>query len=273
MTLLPDLSTPRVMAIINITPDSFYSVSRTMDAEAILARMNAAAREGADIFDIGAYSSRPGAAEVSVAEEIERLGKAMEIVRREFPAMPVSIDTFRVEVASEIVKSFGKCIINDISAGELDPSIVDVAARHNLPYIAMHMRGTPLDMQSYAMYDDIATEVLSYFKKKIAWLESRGVGDVIVDPGFGFAKTAGQNFRLLRQMNLLQELGKPLLAGISRKSMIYKTLNITPAEALNGTTALNWECLRQGTSILRVHDVKEAVQTVGLWRAFEGNLR
>lgn len=270
MSLLPDLSSPKVMAIINVTPDSFFAGSRTSCREEILGRAVKAAAGGASILDIGAYSSRPGADDVSPAEETRRLHSAMEVIRKELPQMPLSIDTFRARVAEEIVTSHGPCIINDISAGSLDPDIIDVASKYSLPYIAMHMRGTPQDMQSHTGYDDITGEIIDYFREKLTMLKERGVENVITDPGFGFAKTTEQNYTLLREMHRLRELGKPILAGISRKGMIYKVLGTTPAEALNGTTALHWECLRQGASILRVHDTKEAVETIRLWKMFSG---
>lgn len=259
---------PQVMTIINVTPDSFFAGSRTTESDSIRSRVLKAAEEGADILDVGAYSSRPGADDVTTEDELSRLRPAMDIIRKELPEMPVSIDTFRASVAEAVLKEYGRIIINDISAGGLDPLIIETAAQHNLPYIAMHMRGTPQNMQTLSSYPDITGDVMDYFRDKIDELRRAGINDIIIDPGFGFAKTTEQNYTLLRNMHRLTEFGLPVLAGISRKSMIYKTLDITPAEALNGTTALHWECLRQGASILRVHDTAEAVQVVKLWEAF-----
>lgn len=259
---------PKVMTIVNVTPDSFFAGSRTPNIEDIKARVSQAAEAGTDMFDVGAYSSRPGADDVTPAEEISRLRLAMDVIKKELPGIPVSIDTFRAEVAERIFREYGRIIINDISAGDLDPRIINVAAEHNLPYIAMHMRGTPRDMQTRTSYSNITTDVLEYFHDKTDELRRAGVTEIIVDPGFGFAKTTEQNYELLKNLHRLTELGLPVLAGISRKSMIYKVLDTTPAEALNGTTTLHWECLRQGASILRVHDTAEAAQVVKLWEAF-----
>lgn len=260
----------QVMTIINVTPDSFFAGSRTTESDRIRSRVLEAAAEGADILDVGAYSSRPGADDVTPEDELSRLRPAMDIIRKELPEMPVSIDTFRASVAEAVLREYGRIIINDISAGGLDPRIIAAAARQNLPYIAMHMRGTPQNMQTLSSYPDITGDVMDYFRDKIDELRRAGINDIIIDPGFGFAKTTEQNYTLLRNMHWLTEFRLPVLAGISRKSMIYKTLGITPAEALNGTTALHWECLRQGASILRVHDTAEAVQVVKLWEAFSG---
>lgn len=256
---------PAVMAIVNVTPDSFYSGSRTQEAVAIRERVMKAAAEGADIIDVGGYSSRPGADDVSAEEELRRVSLAVSIIREVLPDMPVSLDTFRSGVAAGVLDKFGACIVNDISAGELDPRIMDVAASFGVPYIAMHMRGTPADMQRRTQYGDIAAEVASYLASRAEAARCAGVSQIILDPGFGFAKTTRQNYDLLAGMDSIVSLGYPVLAGVSRKSMIYKVLDITPAEALNGTTALHWECLRQGAAILRVHDVKAAVETVKLF--------
>ncbi|GHV01012.1 dihydropteroate synthase [Bacteroidia bacterium] len=260
------LASPVVMTIINVTPDSFYGESRTMERDSIRRRIALAVSEGATILDIGGYSSRPGADDVSPREEIARISMAMEVVKENFDGVFVSIDTFRAEVAEAIVARFGPCIINDISAGELDPPIVGVAARYDLPYIAMHMRGTPGTMQQLTDYKDITAEVVAFFEAKIAHLRSRGVERIILDPGFGFAKTVEQNYQLLKDMSALQRFGYPILAGVSRKSMIYKALNITPEEALAGTIALGWEALREGASILRVHDTLPAAQSIDLFK-------
>lgn len=269
--MMLDLSTPRVMAILNVTPDSFYAGSRTPDRAAIECRVRQAVDEGASLIDIGGYSSRSGADEVSVEEEWRRVALGVETVRRIAPGMPVSVDTFRCEVVERTVRTFGEVIINDISAGELDSGMFEVAARYDLPYVAMHMKGTPQTMQSQTSYErDITSEVVDYFRTRVATMLSAGIRRerIILDPGFGFAKTAAQNFELLRGLHRLCGEGFPVLAGLSRKSMIYRTLGCTPAESLAGTIALGWECLRQGARILRVHDVREAVDTVKLFNAF-----
>lgn len=264
-----DLSSPVVMAIVNVTPDSFFAGSRNTTGDAIRRRVRQAVDEGAGMLDVGGYSSRPGAAEVSAEEEFERVAAGMRIIRELCPEIPVSVDTFRASVAERVVDEFGKVIVNDISAGELDPDMIPAVARLKVPYLAMHMRGTPATMQSLTDYDDVTAEVVRYFSHKIDRCVQAGIDDIILDPGFGFAKTVEQNFELLGRMRDLRILERPVLAGISRKTMIWKTLGIKPEEALNGTTALHWECLRQGASILRVHDVKEAVETVRLYGAFD----
>ncbi len=264
----PDFARPQVMAILNVTPDSFYGGSRTPDAEALTARVRAVVAAGASILDVGGCSSRPGASEVPPEEELRRVLAGVEICRREAPATAVSVDTFRASVVEAVVERFGPVIVNDISAGGIDPAIVAVAARHDLPYIAMHMRGTPATMQSLCTYDDVTEAVVGYFRRRVAELRAAGVRRLILDPGFGFAKSTEQNFELLAGLDRLCTLGCPVLAGLSRKSMIWRTLDTTPDEALAGTIALQWECLRQGASILRVHDVREAVDTVRLFEAF-----
>lgn len=266
--ILPDLTTPCVMAIVNVTPDSFFAGSRTPDAEAIERRVREAADAGCDLFDVGGYSSRSGAAEVTPEEEWRRVEAGVAAVRRIAPALPVSVDTFRAEVARRVLETFGPVIVNDISAGELDPAIVDVVAEYDVPYIAMHMRGTPATMQGMTSYRDVVEEVVSYFRLRAEQLRRCGVRRLILDPGFGFAKTLEQNYDLLRGLHNLCSLGYPVLAGVSRKSMIYKVLDTTPDRALAGTIALGWECLRQGAAILRVHDVQEAVDTVRIFKAF-----
>ena len=259
------------MTIVNVTPDSFYAGSRTASTETIAARVREAAAAGTSMLDVGGYSSRPGAEDVSPSEETRRLAAALEVIRREVPELPVSLDTFRAEVAERIIRDYGPCLINDITAGEADTSMFGTAARLGVPYIAMHMRGMPDNMQQLTDYRDITAEVSSYFEEKMQRLQEAGVQQVILDPGFGFAKTVEQNYELLARMHRLTGLGCPLLAGISRKSMIYKVLDTDPADALTGTTALHWECLRQGAAILRVHDTREAVQVVRLWRKFREN--
>lgn len=269
-----DFAAPQVMAIVNVTPDSFYAGSRNLDLEAVERRVLEAVEEGASILDVGGYSSRPGAAEVPVEEEWARVKAGVGAVRRLAPAAVVSVDTFRSEIARRVLDAFGPVIINDISAGELDPAILEVVARHGVPYIAMHMKGDPQTMQSLTDYRrDIATEVVSYFRERVERLLAAGIRRerIILDPGFGFAKTVAQNYELLSGLHRLCALGFPVLAGLSRKSMIYKVLDATPEESLAGTVALGWECLRQGANILRVHDVREAADTVRLFRIYEQN--
>lgn len=264
----------QVMAIVNVTPDSFYAGSRTEGPEALEQRIRTAVAEGASILDIGGYSSRPGAAEVPADEEWRRVAAGVEAARRLAPGVTVSVDTFRSEVAARAIERFGPLIVNDISAGELDPDMAGVVARCGVPYIAMHMKGTPQTMQSLTEYgDDLLTEMTEYFRRRIDMLSEAGIRRerIILDPGFGFAKTTEQNFELLAGLHRLRALGCPLLAGLSRKSMIWRTLETTPAEALAGTVALGWEALRQGAAILRVHDVREAVDTVRLFEAYERN--
>ena len=268
-----DLSQPQVMAIINVTDDSFFEGSRTVDEQSIAARAKEAIASGATILDVGGYSSRPGAKELSVDEEWERVRKGLRIIKDVAADAFVSVDTFRSEVVRRAVEEFGDVIVNDISAGELDDEMIDVVAKYNLPYIAMHMRGTPQTMQSLTEYPNgVVEEVCRYFEDKVAELHSRGVSKIILDPGFGFAKTLEQNYELLGGLNRLCAMGYPVLAGVSRKSMIYKLLGVTSAESLNGTTALNWEALRQGAAILRVHDTREAVEVVRILTEYKKRL-
>lgn len=264
-----DLSSPVVMTIINITPDSFYAASRTVETDAVRQRIAAAMEQGAALLDVGGYSSRPGADDVTPGEEIRRIGAAMEIIRREHGDVPVSLDTFRAGVADTIIRNYGPCIINDITAGGADSGIIAVAAHHKVPYIAMHMRGNPQNMQRQTSYGNITAEISDYFRIKLQELAAAGVEDIILDPGFGFSKTLEQNYELLAHMNIFRQFGRPMLAGISRKSMIYKHLGTDPAGALNGTTALHWECLRQGADILRVHDTAEAAEVVRLFNLYK----
>lgn len=263
-----DFSRRQVMTIVNVTPDSFFAGSRTPDWLDVERRVRDAVEAGASVIDVGGYSSHPGADEVSPEEEWRRVDLGVGAVRSLSPDLPVSIDTFRSSVAARTIHKYGKVIINDISAGELDPLIVDVVAEHDVPYVAMHMKGDPRTMQSMTDYRDIVAEVVDYFRERTAQLRERGVRRIVVDPGFGFAKTLEQNYELLRGLHRLAELGYPVLAGVSRKSMIYKLIGTTPAEALNGTTALHWECLRQGAVILRAHDTREAVEVVRMFDQF-----
>jgi dihydropteroate synthase len=252
------------MGIINVTPDSFFNGSRfNTDDEIIKAAFNMVI-DGADILDIGGYSSRPGAAEITVEEEKKRVLNAVKIIIREMPDAVISVDTFRSEIAKEAVYDCGAGIINDISGGEADPAMFNVIESLNVPYILMHMQGTPQNMQKNPEYDDVIADILHWFGDKIFKLKSLGIRDIIIDPGFGFGKTVSHNFELLRRLNDFSITGMPLLAGLSRKSMIWKTLDISAEEALNGTSVLNTAALLNGADILRVHDVKEAVQAVKL---------
>ena len=270
---LSDLSHPQVMAIVNITPDSFFDASRTWDEQSIAARVQKVITEGASIIDIGGYSSRPGADEVTLEEELSRVERALAVVKDVAAGVSVSVDTFRSRVAQLAIEMMGEVIINDISAGEADPAMVDVVAHYGVPYVAMHMRGTPQTMQGRTAYErGVVEEVTAYFDRRTEWLMSRGVKDIIVDPGFGFAKSLEQNYELLAGLGSLCQKGFPVLVGLSRKSMVYNLLAITPAEALNGTTALHWEALRQGAAILRVHDVREAMEVVRLHDEYKKRL-
>lgn len=261
-----DFFQPQVMAIVNVTDDSFYEGSRTQSDDAIVERVREVVEQGAMIVDVGGYSSRPGAKDISVEEEWQRVQRGLQAVRSVSKGVAVSVDTFRAEVAERAIKEFGDVIINDISAGELSPRMIDVVADAGVPYVAMHMRGTPQTMQHNTTYSEgVVAEVCRYFEHRVEYLLGRGVKDIILDPGFGFAKSAEQNFELLAHLSQLCALGYPVLAGLSRKSMIYNTLGVTAAEALAGTVALNWEALRQGATILRVHDVQEAVDVVRLY--------
>lgn len=266
---LTDLSEPRAMGIINVTPDSFYPGSRFQKEKGILQIVDKMVQDGVFILDLGAYSTRPGAEIVSTEEEIERLSFALEVIVKHFPALPLSVDTFRAPVARHVVKEFNVSMINDVGGGTLDPEMFETIADLQVAYVLMHLRGNPQNMQSKTDYTNVTSEVLGFLQKRIAQLHLLGVNDIVADPGFGFAKTQDQNFELLREMHCLKELNVPLLVGLSRKSMIYKTLNIEPAQALNGTTALNMLALLNGASFLRVHDVKEAVQTIALFRQFQ----
>lgn len=260
---LVDLSSPAVMGILNITADSFFAGSRFIAETEILKQAEKMLSEGATFLDVGGYSSRPGATDISVDEELQRAVSAIKSIIKEFPSALISIDTFRAEVARQAVRE-GASIINDISAGELDQNMFKTVAELKVPYIAMHMRGTPQTMKELTNYSNLIKEVFDYFVVKIDQLKKLGVNDVIIDPGFGFAKTTEQNFELLAHLDHFKYLDTPILAGLSRKSMIWKTLGITADEALNGTTALNMTALLNGANILRVHDVKEAVHVIKL---------
>lgn len=261
---LIDLSTPKVMGIINLTPDSFYAGSRKQDMNAILSQAEKMLDEGAAFLDLGAYSSRPGATDISIQQETDRLLPAVEAIIKALPEAVLSIDTFRSIVAEAAIKA-GAHIINDISGGELDADMFATVSRLQVPYILMHMKGTPQNMNQMANYENVFDEVFDYFTSKYHQLKQLGVKDVIIDPGFGFAKKTEHSYELMRRLQDFNVLQLPLLVGISRKNMIYKILGITADEALNGTTALNAIALTKGADILRVHDVKEAVEAVKIW--------
>lgn len=269
--ILLDLSTPCVMGILNVTPDSFYAGSRMQTEAEIARRVEQIVAEGAGIIDIGAYSSRPNAEDVSAREEMERLRKGLAVLRKVAPEAIVSVDTFRADVARMCVEEFGVAIINDIAAGEMDADMFRTVARLNVPYIMMHMQGTPQNMQQHPHYDNLLKEVFMYFARKVQQLRDLGVKDIILDPGFGFGKTVEHNYELLAHLEEFRLFELPLLAGVSRKSMIYRLLDITPQESLNGTTVLDTICLLKGADILRVHDVKEAVETVKIVEAMRNN--
>jgi len=261
---LIDLGSPKVMGIINLTPDSFYADSRKQDIEAILLQAEKMLTEGATFLDLGAYSSRPGAEDISVQREMDRLLPAVEAIVAKFPDAVLSIDTFRSQVAEAAVNA-GAHIINDISGGELDADMFATVARLQVPYILMHMKGNPQNMVQQATYENVFDEVFDYFTDKYHQLKKLGINDVIIDPGFGFAKKSKHSYELMRRLQDFNALQLPILVGISRKTMIYNLLGNTADEALNGTTALNAIALTKGANILRVHDVKEAVEAVKIW--------
>ncbi|RKS93792.1 dihydropteroate synthase [Flavobacterium limicola] len=262
--ILVDLSTPKVMGILNVTPNSFFDGGKYKNEIEILSQVEKMLLDGATFIDIGAYSSKPNAEFVSEQEEISRIVPVVNLILKHFPETIISIDTFRSQVAKASIES-GAAIINDISAGNLDDKMLEIIAKYNVPYIMMHMRGNPQTMQTLTDYDDIVKEMLFYFSEKVAMARSFGINDLIIDPGFGFAKTITQNYEVFQKMELFNILELPLLVGISRKSMIYKTLDTTIENALNGTTVLNTLALTKGAKILRVHDVKEAMECVTLF--------
>ncbi len=259
------LDLPKVMGILNVTPDSFFDGSRLRGEKEILDRASSMVEQGVHLLDIGGYSSRPGADAVSEEEECSRVLPAIRLLTKHFPKTPISIDTFRSCVARQAVEE-GASLVNDISGGELDPQMFETVATLGVPYILMHMRGTPQTMAALTQYDNLVKDIADYFHKKIYLLRQLGVRDLILDPGFGFAKTADQNFELLQRLRYFSIFGLPLLAGLSRKAMIWKTLNTDPAGALNGTTTLNAIALANGASLLRVHDVREAVECIALFQ-------
>ena len=260
---LIDLSIPKIMGILNITPDSFYDGGRYNSDKKILDHVEKMIIDGAIFIDIGAYSSRPGGVDIDENKELKRIIPAIELVNKKFPEIIISIDTFRSKVAEACLNS-GASIINDISASQLDEKMMETIAKYNVPYIIMHMKGNPQNMMDKTNYDDMLQEMIKYFSKKINQAISYKINDIIIDPGFGFAKNIKQNYDLLNHLDLLKILDKPIMVGISRKSMIYKSLDSTPEEALNGTTVLNTVALIKGASILRVHDVKEANECIKL---------
>lgn len=265
---LLDLARPRVMGILNCTPDSFYDGGRYWDPYTALQQAGAMLAAGADFIDVGGYSSRPGAPDVSEEEELKRVVPVIEGLVAEFPEVRISVDTFRSRVAREALDA-GAVMVNDISAGLRDAEMLPLIASRQVPYVMMHMKGTPQDMASQTSYEDLVRDILYYFSQRLAEARALGITDCIVDPGFGFAKTREQNFRLLGSLHTFRTLEAPLLAGISRKSMIYKTLGTTADKALNGTTALHMLALQGGARILRVHDVAEALECIQLWEALQ----
>lgn len=259
---LLDFSTPLVMGILNVTPDSFYSGSRKQSEEEIVGRVRQILEEGGKIVDIGGQSTTPTSTLIPAKEELKRLEPTLRLIRKEFPNTILSIDTFYSEVARPAVEKYGVNIINDISGGQIDDNMFETVARLNVPYILMHMRGTPQTMQQHTRYDNFIQDILYYFSEKLSKLNLLGVNDIIIDPGFGFSKTTDQNYQLMAYLKYFNIFDVPILVGISRKSMIYKLLECTPQESLNGTSALNTFALLSGANILRVHDVKEAVECV-----------
>lgn len=266
---LVSLETPQVMGILNVTPDSFYMGSRAIALDDILKSAEQMIRQGALFLDIGGYSTRPGASDISVDEEMQRVIKPIEAIAQNFPEAYLSIDTFRSEVAREAVDA-GASVVNDVSGGNLDSKMFEAVAQMKVAYVLMHMRGTPKTMKQLNNYDHLVNDVLHELSVKYAQLKTLGVADVIVDPGFGFAKSIAQNYEILRNLGYFKRLKLPILAGLSRKSMIYKLLDLSPEDALTGTTALNMAALINGASILRVHDVKEAIETIKLFEAYKG---
>ena len=261
---LIDLASPKVMGILNVTPNSFFDGGKYKTESVILSQVGKMLSDGATFIDIGAYSSKPSAEFVSEKEELQRIVPIVQLILEKFPETLISIDTFRSEVAKACLEN-GAAIINDISAGNLDHKMLETIAKYNVPYIMMHMRGTPQIMQTMTNYENIVKEILFYFSERVAKARSYGISDLVIDPGFGFAKTVEQNYEILQKLGLFEMLELPLLVGFSRKSMIYKTLNSNAQEALNGTSVLNTIALTKGAKILRVHDVKEAMECVTLF--------
>ena len=265
---LVDLSTPVIMGIVNVTPDSFFKGNRFVTQKAILNGVEKMILEGAGIIDVGGYSTRPSAEVITQDEEIRRLSEGLDVILKKFPDVLISVDTFRSGVASHVVKNYGVAMINDVSGGTLDDLMIETVANLHVAYVLMHMRGTPQTMQTQVQYDDVVSDVLHFMEKRLARLHLLGVNDVIIDPGFGFAKTMEQNYTLLNKLQYFNLLNVPILAGMSRKSMLTKLLGIDGNEALNATTAANMLALMGGASILRVHDVKEARQTISIYNKY-----
>lgn len=263
---------PIVMGIINTTPDSFYAGSRFAEKDAVLREAEKMLKEGALLLDVGGQSTRPGSTRVPVEEEKKRVVPVIELLAKNFPEVFISIDSYSSEVTSEAIDA-GAVMVNDISAGGFDKNMIPYVAAAKVPYIVMHMQGEPGTMQNNPHYENISNEVLDFFIRKIEECRLAGINDIIIDPGFGFGKTIAHNFRLLKELSVLHILQKPILAGLSRKSTVYKTLGISPEEALNGTTVLNTLALQNGASILRVHDVKEGVEAIKLWEAYNAEAR
>ncbi len=260
-----DLTTPRIMGILNTTPDSFYPESRVPEPGQAVERAREMIRHGADILDVGAVSTRPGARELSESDELERLVPVLEALREHFPDFPISVDTWRSGVARFVTEKFGIQIINDISAGTMDPDMYPVMAQIGIPYVIMHMQGTPANMQENPVYEHVVDDVLQFFAERVYALRKLGLNDIVIDPGFGFGKTLEQNYQILKQLDLFRSLELPILVGISRKSMIYRLLGCEPDQALNGTTAAHMAALLQGANLLRVHDVAAAKETVKIF--------
>ena len=265
-----DLSRPCVMTVVNVTPDSYYCASRAQDERSIISRVESALADGAGIIDIGGCSTRPGSVAPAADEELRRVLLGVRCVREVSQSVPVSIDTWRSVVAARVLESYDRIVVNDVSGGDMDPAIVDVAVAAQVPYIAMHMRGTPATMSAMTDYDDVVQDVVASLGRKMLMLQERGMRecDIMLDPGFGFAKSTEQNFRLLSGLHEVCALGRPVVAGLSRKSMIYRTLGTTPDECLAPTAALQWEALREGAAILRVHDTRAAADTVRLYEEY-----
>ena len=268
---LIDLTTPKVMGILNLTPDSFYDGGKYGDIDAAISQVEVMLSDGATFIDVGAYSSRPGATDISVEEEERRLIPVVRQLVTTFPEIVISVDTFRASVAKKAIEA-GAAIVNDISAGMLDDDMMAVVGALQVPYIMMHMRGTPQTMKQLTTYDNFLKEVMYYFSERVAVAKSHKINDLVIDPGFGFAKTTAQSFELLNNLDLLKAFEMPVLAGVSRKSMVYKTLDVTANNALNGTTVLNTIAVTKGARILRVHDVKEAMEVISLSNALTSNV-
>lgn len=266
---LYDLRKPVVMGIVNVTPDSFFSLSRFRAGRSLLNQVEQQIADGATIIDVGGYSTRPQATPVSSEEELRRISEPIELIRKKFPDVPVSVDTFRSEVARAVVERYGVAMINDVSGGTLDPRMFETVAAMKVAYVLMHMKGSPQQMHTLTEYDALVPDIIHFLEKRVAQLHLLGVNDVVIDPGFGFAKTLEQNYELLNKLEYFKEIEVPVLVGVSRKSMIYKLLETTPEGALNGTTAVHMLALMGGASILRVHDVKEAMEAIKIFNAWQ----